>query len=300
MTSLEVEIEGRSLALSNLEKDLYPAAGFTKGHVIDYYVRIAPVLLPHYRGRPLTLKRYPDGVDGQFFYEKNCPSHRPPWVQTASVWTGLQGKTIHYCLLEDLPTLAWVANLAGLELHPSLGSVPHLEFADSVVFDLDPGAPADVITCCRVAISLREALDGLGLVAAVKSSGSKGLQVYIPLNSETPYERTRAFALALARLLERDHPREVVSNMRKELRAGRVLIDWSQNHQQKTTIGVYSLRARERPTVSTPLSWDEVAAAAASGDPALVTFEAGDVLERVAARGDLFEEMVRRRQVLPG
>lgn len=299
MTSLEVEIEGRTLSLSNLEKTLYPAAAFTKGQVIDYYIRIAPVLLPHYRGRPLTLKRYPDGVEREYFYEKNCPAHRPPWVQTVPVGSASEGSTIHYCLLEDLPTLAWVANLASLELHPSLGSVPHLQFADSVVFDLDPGPPADVITCCRVALRLKEGLDALGLAALVKTSGSKGLQVYVPLNSNTPYDRTRAFALAFARVLERQHPREVVSKQRRELREGRVLIDWSQNHAQKTTIGVYSLRARERPTVSTPVTWNEVSEAAETNDASLVTFEAAAVLERVERLGDLFGEMVVRKQHLP-
>lgn len=299
MTSQQVEIEGRQLSLSNLDKVLYPAVPFTKGEVIDYYVRIAPVLLPHFRGRPLTLKRYPDGVDKDFFYEKNCPSHRPDWVKTVDVATGRESNRIDYCLLEDLSTLTWVANLASLELHPSLGSVPHLECADSMVFDLDPGLPATVIECCQVALLLKEALDGLGLLSVVKTSGSKGLQLHVPLNSETKYTQTRAFANALARLLERDQPQLVTSNMRKDLRVGKVLIDWSQNHQRKTTIGVYSLRAREEPTVSTPITWDEVKTAAGPDAGGALSFRAGEVVERVGRVGDLFEPMVLLRQELP-
>jgi len=291
---VEVEIDGRRLSLSNLDKVLYPQVGFTKGQVIDYYTRIAPVVLPHLRDRPLTLKRYPNGVDAPYFYEKQCPKHRPEWVRTAPLRAG--SKTIDFCLCEDLTTLVWAANLADLELHPSLATATHYDAPTVVAFDLDPGPPATIAECCAVAVRLREVLSHLGLESFAKTSGSKGMQVYAPLNDpECTYDRVKPFARALARTLENDDPRLIVSEMRKDLRGGKVLVDWSQNDQHKTTVGVYSLRARDRPTVSTPITWDEV-----EGDPEALVFTSDDVLARVAEHGDLFAGVLELRQALPG
>ena len=288
---VEVEVEGRRLSLSNLDKVMYPAVGFTKGQVIDYYTRIAPVLLPHLRGRPLTLKRYPNGVEGQHFYEKRCPSHAPEWVRAEEVMG------IRFCVCDDLSTLVWLANLADLELHPSLSLVAEAERPTVMAFDLDPGPPAGLAECCEVALILREALGRIGLECVVKTSGSKGLQVYVPLNhDDVDYDQgTKRLSNALARHLEGENPKLIVSRQKKELRRGKVLIDWSQNDEHKTTVSVYSLRARERPTVSTPLDWDEVEA----GDPSALVFEAADVLERVGERGDLFAPAVELDQRLP-
>jgi bifunctional non-homologous end joining protein LigD len=294
-----VEVEGRTLKLSNLDKVLYPEVGFTKGQVIDYCTRVAPVLLPHLRDRPLTLKRYPNGVDAGYFYEKQCPSHRPPWVETAPVWSGHNQRTIDFCLVNNLPTLVWVANLASLELHTALHRAPELNRPDSVVFDLDPGDGAGFVECAQVALWLREALDHLGLTSVVKSSGSKGLQLYLPLNTAVTYDQTKAFSLALAQILERAHPKAVVSNMAKELRKGKVLIDWSQNDEHKTTVSVYSLRARSRPTVSAPLHWEEVEAIHSGSDGTLAVIDAGRVLDRVARDGDLFAPLLTLEQQLP-
>jgi bifunctional non-homologous end joining protein LigD len=295
----EVEIEGRKLRLSNLDKVMYPKVGFTKGQLIDYYARVSPALLPHLHGRPLTLKRYPDGVEGQHFYEKQCPSHRPEWVQTASVWSRHNARSIDYCLANDLPTLVWAANLAALELHTSLALAEDVERPTTMVFDLDPGAPADIVDCCRVGLWVRDLFGGLGLESFAKTSGSKGLQVYVPLNVETSYAETKPFAKAVAELLAKQHPKKVVSRMSKELRAGKVLVDWSQNDEHKTTVCVYSLRARERPTVSTPVEWDEVEAALRAKDPGRLTFESDDVLARVEEGGDLFAPALTLRQALP-
>ena len=298
--ALQVEVEGRSLSLSNLDKVLYPATGFTKGQVIGYYRQIAPVLLPHLAARPLTLKRYPNGVDQKFFYEKRCPSHRPAWVEVAPVWSGRNNDTVAYCVVSELATLVWVANLASLELHTSLSRADPVERPTMMVFDLDPGPPATVVECCRVALRLRELLEQMDLSCVAKTSGSKGLQLYVPLNTPVTYRGgTKDFALTVAQLLEKRHPGEVVSSMKKELRPGKVLIDWSQNDQHKTTVCVYSLRARPRPTVSTPVTWDEVAATAASGDPDSLVFEADDVVERVARMGDLFACLNEAEQPLP-
>jgi bifunctional non-homologous end joining protein LigD len=291
----QIEVEGRRLSLSNLDKVLYPATGFTKGEVIDYYARIAPVLVPHLEGRPLTLKRYPDGVDGEFFYEKNCPGHRPEWVTTAPAWSDHSRRTIEFCVVDGVATLIWLANLAALELHPSLSRAEKLDRPSLVVFDLDPGPPAGMVECCRVALLVRELLDGIGLRSFPKTSGSKGLQVYAPLNGDVTYDHTKPFALAIAQYLERAHPDLVVSNMAKALRTGKVLVDWSQNDESKTTIGVYSLRARERPTVSAPVGWEEVEQA----DPQRLRFEARDVLERVEREGDLFAPVLELGQELP-
>ena len=297
--TVEVEVEGRALRLSNLDKILYPEAGFTKAQVIDYYTRVAPVLLPHLQGRPLTLKRYPNGVEGKFFYEKECPSHRPEWVRTASIPIRTDGRSVNFCLAEDLPTLVWTSNLADLELHTSLARAAAITLPTMMVFDLDPGAPAAVLECARVALALHDLLAPLGLESWVKTSGSKGIQVYVPLNAETSYDETKPFALAVAQLLERDHPELVVSRMRKDLRAGKVLVDWSQNDEHKTTVCVYSLRARERPMVSTPMAWSEVEEAVEADDASLLAFDSEAALARVDRLGDLFAGVLDREQTLP-
>ena len=294
-----VDIEGRHLKLSNLDKVLYPEAGFTKGQVVDYYVRVAPVLLPHLRGRPLTMKRYPNGVGGMFFYEKNCPSHRPDWVKTARVWSEGNNRWMDYCLIEDLSTLVWAANLADLELHTSLSLGKNVLQPSFLVFDLDPGAPANIVQCCQVGLWVREIFRKLGLQCCAKTSGSKGLQVYVPLNTTATYDQTKPFAHELARLLERQHPDLVVSDMKKALRTGKVLVDWSQNDDHKTTVCVYSLRAKERPTASAPVRWDEVEACLNKGDPNLLVFDSDAVLERAKKHGDLFEPVLKLKQKIP-
>jgi bifunctional non-homologous end joining protein LigD len=292
---VEVDVEGHRLSLSNLDKVMYPETGFTKGQVIDYYTRIAPVLLPHLHDRPLTLKRYPNGVEGGHFYEKQCPSHRPDWVRSEPV--ELSSKTIEFCICDDLPTLVWLANLADLELHPSLSKVPEVERPTLMAFDLDPGPGTGLVECCEVALLLRDALARLELDCFPKTSGSKGLQIYVPLNvDDVDYDHgTKPISNALARHLESEHPNLIVSQQKKELRKNRVLIDWSQNDEHKTTVSVYSLRARERPTVSTPLSWDEVE----EGDADALVFEAEDVLARVEESGDLFAPVLELQQRLP-
>lgn len=297
--SAEVDIDGRRLRLSNLDKILYPEIGFTKAQVIDYYTRIAPVLLPHLRGRPLTLKRYPNGVDAAFFFEKQCPSHRPPWVPTQAVWSESNRRDVNYCLANDLPTLVWAANLADLELHTSLSLARAIARPTVLAFDLDPGAPATVVQCAEVALWLRDLCAACKLAAYAKTSGSKGLQVYVPLNTAVTYEMTKPFAHAVAQRLEREHPHAVVSNMKKSLRADKVLIDWSQNDAHKTTICVYSLRAKNIPTVSTPVQWAEVEALVKTKDPARLSFDYRAVLDRVAVHGDLFAPVLTQKQRLP-
>ena len=294
-----IEVEGKQLKISNLDKVLYPAAGFTKGQVIDYFVRIAPVLLPHLHDRPLTMKRYPEGVDGMFFYEKNCPKHRPDWVQTANVWSHGRSDFMQYCMVQDIPTLVWAANLADLELHTSLSRAEKIEQPTMMVFDLDPGPPADIVLCCQVGQWLKDIFDRLKLQAFPKTSGSKGLQIYVPLNTPVTYDDTKNFSRALARLLESGHPDLVVSDMKKALRTGKVFVDWSQNDEHKTTINVYSLRARERPTVSTPVTWEEVEKCLRKRDPKLLVFESSQVLDRVAKMGDLFAPVQSLKQRLP-
>ncbi|MGC2448075.1 MAG: non-homologous end-joining DNA ligase [Candidatus Sulfotelmatobacter sp.] len=299
MTDSSVEIQGRNLKLSNLEKVLYPATGFTKKDVIDYYARIAPALLPHLKGRALTRKRYPDGVDGEPFFEKNAPMHKPEWVKTAPIWSGASRRTVHYILANDLATLIWLANLAALELHPSLALAADIECPTMMVFDLDPGPPANIVQCCQVAMWLREIFEHLGLESFPKTSGSKGMQLYVPLNTPTTYEKTKLFSHALAQLLEQEHPELVVSDMKKNLRMGKVFVDWSQNDEHKTTIAVYSLRAREHPTASTPVSWDEVEKTLKKKDAGLLVFESSDVVKRFEKMGDLFEPVLELKQKLP-
>jgi bifunctional non-homologous end joining protein LigD len=297
--AFEATVDGRKLRLTNLDKVLYPKPGFTKGQVVDYYARIAPALLPHLRGRPLTLKRYPNGVEGEYFYEKQCPAHRPEWVQTAAVWSRHNKHNIDFCLANDLPTLVWAANLADLELHTSLSMAAQIGRPTMMVFDLDPGAPADVVDCCRVGVWVRDLFAGLGMESYPKTSGSKGLQVYVPLNVETSYDETKPFSRAVAELLEKQHPDHVVSRMTKSLRPGKVLVDWSQNDEHKTTVNVYSLRAKERPTVSTPVSWDEVEACLRAESADLLTFDSDQVLARVDELGDLFAPVLTLKQELP-
>src|ERR1700737_549817 len=293
------DIEGRQLKLSNLDKVLYPATGFTKGQVIDYYARIAPVLVPHLAGRPLTLKRYPNGVDSEYFFEKNATAHRPDWIKTAPIWSEHNRRAIHYILADDLPTVVWMAHLAAIELHPSLSLAKAIDCPTMLVFDLDPGPPANIVQCAQVGMWLREIFEHFRLQSFPKTSGSKGLQVYVPLNIPSSYEATKPFAHALARLLEDQHRELVVSDMKKELRKGKVLVDWSQNDEHKTTIAVYSLRGREHPTVSTPVKWDEVEQLLRKKDPGLLVFEAGQVLKRMEKSGDLFEPVLKLKQKLP-
>ena len=292
-----VEIEGRRLRLSNLDKVLYPETGTTKAEVIDYYARIAPTMVPHLRERGVTLRRYPDGVDAGSFFEKRCPSHRPEWLPTV-LGPGDRRGGIDYCCLDSTPALVWAANMAALEVHGPMARGADIDVPTICVFDLDPGAPAAIPECAEVALDIRHVLDGLGLEAFTKTSGSKGLQVYVPLNTpDHTHEAASAFALAVAQLLERASPGSVTATMAKAVRPGKVFVDWSQNSRHKTTVAVYSLRARPRPTVSTPVTWDEVAAAAAGDDP--LVFEMGDVLDRVDDHGDLFAAVETTEQQLP-
>jgi bifunctional non-homologous end joining protein LigD len=298
--AVEVEVEGRRILLKNLDKVFYPEVGFTKGDVVDYYARIAPALLPHLQDRPLTLKRYPEGVEGSFFYEKRCPRHRPSWFRTEAVWSEGNQEHLHYCVVDDLSSLVWLASIADLELHTSLAHARTVDSPTALVFDLDPGAPADIVACCRVALSLRRLMGDLGLECLAKTSGSKGVQVYVPLNADASYDETKGFAHAVAKLLARRHPDLVVERMAKRLREGKVLVDWSQNDRNKTTVCAYSLRALARPTVSTPLRWLEVERAVRARRGDALVFEARDVLARVDRHGDLFEPVLSMEQRLPG
>jgi bifunctional non-homologous end joining protein LigD len=291
-----VEIDDRRLKVSNLDKVLYPQTGFSKAEVIDYYVRIAPVLLPHIGDRGVTLRRFPDGVDGESFFEKRCPSHRPDWVGTFP-GPGDRNGTIGYCALDSTAALAWSANLAALEIHAPMARGRDIESPTMCIFDLDPGPGTGIPECAEVALQIRDVLDSLaGLTCLPKTSGSKGLQVYVPLNSPHTHDHCSGFAQAVAQVLERHHPDEVTSVMRKDLRPGKVFIDWSQNSRHKTTVAVYSLRARPRPTVSTPLTWVEVEDAASGTD---LAFEAAEVLVRVDEHGDLFAPALDVVQQLP-
>jgi bifunctional non-homologous end joining protein LigD len=300
-SAVNVVVDGRELKLTNLDKALYPKAGFTKGEVVDYYAKIAPAIVPHLNGRALTLRRFPEGVDDldAAFFEKRCPKHRPKWVKTTRVEAGPKAGKIDFCVCDGLPTLVWMAQLAAIELHPSLSLSRAPKRPTVLAFDLDPGPPAGVLDCCRVALRLRDMFGHFGLQCFPKTSGSKGLQVYMPLNTKVNYETTKPFAKAIAQLLEKQTPEEVVSTMKKAERGGKVFVDWSQNHQRKTTIAVYSLRARERPTVSTPVSWEEVEGALDRGDAGSLVFEAADVLARVESQGDLFAPVLELEQSLP-
>lgn len=299
-TKTSIQIDGKDLQLSNLDKVMFPATGFTKGQVIDYYIRISSVLLPHLNNRPLTMKRYPDGIHGAHFYEKDAPSHTPKWIKTAPVERRSDGTTIRYVLLNDLPSLVWSANLANLEIHTILARAPKIDQPTMVVFDLDPGEPANFIQCAEVAFLLKEILDRMKLDSFAKSSGSKGIQVYIPLNTPVDYETTAGFAKAIADYLHQQHPKLVVSEMAKKLRVGKVFIDWSQNSRHKTTVGVYSIRAKhEQPYVSTPFTWEEMNKLLKKGDPEGFLLDTDEVLRRVEKNGDIFEPVQTLKQKIP-
>lgn len=294
-----LNVNGKTVPVSNLDKVFYPEIGFTKGQVIDFYIRISPVLLPHLKDRPLTLKRYPDGVEGSFFYEKRCPSYRPEWIQTATVWSERHDSEIRYCLANDLPSIVWAANLGDLELHTFLAKKTNVECPTMIVFDLDPGPPADIIECTQVAQWLKAELDALDLQSFPKTSGSKGLQIYIPLNTPVTYDTTKSFARSMAERLTRDHPELVLARMEKRFRSGKVFVDWSQNDSHKTTVCAYSLRAKARPTVSTPVTWDEVTTAFKKNDASRLNFTSDEVLKRVEKQGDLFVPVLKVKQKIP-
>ena len=296
----ELRVAGKRLSVSNLDKIFYPKVGFTKGQVIDYYIRVAPVLLPHLKDRPLTLKRYPNGVEGPFFYEKRCPTFRPTWFKTAPIWSEGNQENINFCLANDLPSLVWAANLADLELHTFLSKKQNPGRPTMLVFDLDPGPPANIINCVQVAFWLKDLFDGMGVESFAKTTGSKGLQVYVPLNqTRVTFDQTKSLARSIAQHLTREHPQHVVYDTKKALRKGKVLIDWSQNDDRKTTVCVYSLRARERPTVSTPVTWQELHKVQKSGNPDPLVFDSDRVLRRVQKFGDLFAPVLTLKQKLP-
>jgi bifunctional non-homologous end joining protein LigD len=296
--NLRVKVGSHQLDLTNLTKVMYPATGFTKAQVLEYYARIGPAMVPHLKGRPLNLKRFPNGVDGEFFYQKQCPPH-PGWVKTASVWSDTRGAPIVYCTVNDVASLVWLANTANLEFHTLLYTYPDLERPTTMVFDLDPGQGAGLVECGQVAALVRDHLAHLGLSCVQKVSGGKGLQLYVPLNTDVDFEATRALSKAIAEDLQAKHPDLVTSNMRKVLRKGRVLVDWSQNNPHKSTVCVYSLRAQQEPSVATPVTWDEVEDMVAREDPSLLRFGPEEVLERVRVHGDLFKDVLRKKQTLP-
>jgi bifunctional non-homologous end joining protein LigD len=294
-----VEMAGKRFPLSNLEKDLYPSYGFTKAHILEYYRRIAPFILPHLKDRALTLKRYPEGVEKDFFFEKRCPSHRPGWVKTAEI-PQEDGERMTVCLVNDLNTLIWAENLASLELHVPLARAGSPETADSTVFDLDPGDQASILECARVALILRELLSRIGLASYVKTSGKKGLHVYVPLNrQETTFEDTKTFSKAVAGIMQKHYPNLVTAKMAKKYRSSKVFINWSQNDASKTMISVYSLRAREKPYVSFPLEWGELEELAGSGDPERLQVIHWEAVKRAEKKGDLFREVLVKKQKLP-
>jgi bifunctional non-homologous end joining protein LigD len=298
-TVQEVVVGRRRLEISNVDKVFYPSGGFTKGDMISFYRDISEVLLPHLKGRPVTLKRFPDGAEGSFFYEKECPKYAPDWIKTAPITRRRDNVDVNYCLLDTQPALVWAANLANLELHTVLARARDVTKPIALVFDLDPGEPLGVIACADIALRLKKMFGSFGLDMLVKTSGSKGLQAYVPLNTKVTYEQTKAFAQDVARRMEKDHPSEIISKPSREQRKGKIFIDWSQNDLHKTTVSVYSLRAKERPTVSTPVTWEEVRKAVKKDDAALLTFEYDEVLKRVARRGDLFEPVLKMKQKLP-
>jgi bifunctional non-homologous end joining protein LigD len=294
----EFDVGGRRLRIRNLDRVVFPRAGTTKGHLLDYYVRIADTMLPHLRDRLLHMHRYPEGVEGPRFWQKACPEHRPEWVPTAPVWSRDKQANIDYCVVTELATLLWAVNLGSIELHTSLHLRHDLHSPTVIAFDLDPGGGTGLLECCEVALRLRDLFASLQLRSFVKTSGSKGLQVYVPLNEQVSYAETKPVSRAIAELLEAETPDAVVSAMARRLRAGRVLVDWSQNTEHKSMVCAYSVRAKRRPTVSTPLAWPEVEEALDRTDPRLLSFEMADVLERVDRHGDLFEGVLTTRQRL--
>jgi bifunctional non-homologous end joining protein LigD len=298
MNRKSAEISGKKISLSNLQKDLYPSYGFTKAHILEYYRRISRFILPHLEGRALTLKRYPEGVDKEFFFEKRCPSYRPSWVSTAQI-TRDNSEQMTVCLVNDLNTLIWVENLASLELHVPLARAESSETPDSVVFDLDPGDGAGIIDCAHVALVLRDLLSQIQLASYVKTSGKKGLHVYVPLNrKETTFEETKKFSKAVAEVLQRNYPNLVTAKMAKGYRNNKVFINWSQNDSSKTMVCVYSLRAREKPIVSFPLAWKELEKLAGQGDPEKFDIIHSQAVSRLEKEGDLFQEIIVRKQTL--
>ena len=299
MSRKVVEIAGKRLSLSNLGKDLYPSYGFTKAHILEYYRRIAKFILPHLKDRALTLKRYPEGVNKDFFFEKRCPSHRPEWAKTAEVRRDNEAP-MTVCLVNDLETLIWVENLASLELHVPLSKAGSSETPDSMVFDLDPGDQANILDCARVALILGDLLSELRLTSYLKTSGKKGLHVYVPLNhKETTFEDTKKFSKAMAVILQKNYPNLVTAKMAKEYRKGKVFINWSQNDSSKTMICVYSLRAREKPIVSFPLAWKELENLAGLGDPEKLQVMPSEAVSWAEKKGDLFREVLVTEQKLP-
>ena len=295
-----VEIDHHELSISNLDKVLYPESGFTKGQVLDYYVRVAPVILPHLKGRPLTLKRYPNGVDSMFFYEKRCPTHKPDWIKTVRVHSTKSGD-IFFCTIDGPAALAWVANLASIELHVLLSRDPNVDRPTAVAFDFDPGPPAGILEACRALLMVKKVLDHLGLESFPKTSGGKGIHLYVPLNTPgMTFDHTKEFAHNLAMLLEREHPEQITSNPLKVKRTGKVFMDWSQNDFHKTTVCAYSLRARSQPTVSTPVTWAEIDKAVKKKKPEVLHFESEDVMKRIDAHGDLFAPVLKLKQKLKG
>jgi bifunctional non-homologous end joining protein LigD len=294
MTPTDVTVDGRRVRLSNLGKVMYPETGFTKAGIVDYYARVGAVMVPHLRDRAVTMVRYPDGVDGGSFFEKRCPGHAPKWMRQATI------DDLTQCVVDDLPSLVWMANMAALELHTLQATASHPDRPTAMVFDLDPGAPAGILDCCRVGLDLQALLDELGLASVAKTSGSKGLHLAVPLNTDAATaDETKSFALALGQLLAKRDRKRVTTNMKKEGRAGKVFVDWSQNDRHKTTVCAYSLRARPRPLVSTPVTWDEVEAALDTGDGEALAFETDAVLARVERDGDLYAANLELRQELP-
>ncbi|HLX62910.1 MAG TPA: non-homologous end-joining DNA ligase [Planctomycetota bacterium] len=295
-----VKIGNRELSVSNTGKVFYPQTGFTKGEMLKYYVDIAPAMLPHLKDRPLSFKRYPDGVEGLSFFEKNCPSHRPEWVETTAVWSEQKQANTNYCVINELPALVWAANLGVIEFHSSLSKKDKIETPTMMVFDLDPGEGARIVECCQAGLWVRDALEAAGLECFAKTSGSKGLQLYAPLNSKASYEQTKTLAHELALELEREHPDQIVSKMAKVLRKGKVFIDWSQNDPHKTTVCAYSMRAKPVESASTPVKWGEVRAALKKRSPDLLKFTPAQVVKRVQCWGDLFEPVVKLKQRIQG
>ena len=293
---IDVDIDGRTVRLTNLDKVLYPS-GFTKAEVVDYHARIAPTIIAHLAGRCITFRRFPDGTDGDGFFEKRCPSHRPEWIPVA-LGPGDRRGGIEYCRIEEPAALVWAANLAAIELHAPMALAADLDTPRTLVFDFDPGPGTSIVDCCEVALGVRDVLDAVSLEGSCKTSGSKGLQLYVPLNTPgVTHDATADFALAVGQVMERRLPGRVTTVMAKAERPGKVFVDWSQNAHHKTTIAPYSLRARRDPTVSTPVTWAEVEQCAA-GDMEL-RFEAADVLARVAEHGDLLERVLTLEQHLP-
>lgn len=298
MTASFLEVGGRTVRLTSPDRVLWPQVNMTKARLIDYYIKVAPVLLPYLEDRPITLARFPEGVGAKGFFQTRCPPH-PPWVRTQRMHVFTSGKDVDAPVIDDLPSLVWAANLSSIELHPYLGRTQRMDRPDFVVFDLDPGPPADVLDACRVALRVRAVLDDVGLTSVAKTSGGKGMHVYVPTGATRGYAETKGFARAVAALIVREDPQRVVDRMDRAVRGGKVFIDWSQNDPGKSTVAPYSVRAMALPTVSTPVAWTEVEEAVAAADWRRLVFDPGEVLDRVAGLGDLFAPALTLRQTLP-